>query len=105
MDRQMNGKRRAARRKRRQTLAVRHCRSSSRHARQNDALRDAGHRQLAAQNGGGGGKSRYARRERVGNSMTPQAPKLLAPPPLIQQVPPINPSPTEPPTIGIAVLP
>ena len=73
----MDGERRARRGEGCEPLAFGHGRGAARHAGEHDALRDLGHGQFAADRGGGGGESRNARRQRVGNAAAFQPAELL----------------------------
>ena len=55
-----------------------HGRGAAGDARQHDALRDLGQGQLAAERGGGGGESRHAGRQRIGDAAPLEPAQLLA---------------------------
>src|SRR6516164_2849164 len=77
MNGEMNNKRRAGCGKAGKRFALRHPRGAAADAREHDALRHFRNRQLALQSGGGGGESRHARGERVGNIPPVKAAQLL----------------------------
>src|SRR6516165_9948128 len=77
MNGEMNNKRRAGCGKAGKRFALRHPRSAAADAREHYALRHFRNRQLALQSRGGGGESRHARGERVGNIPPVKAAQLL----------------------------
>src|SRR6516165_11727838 len=77
MNGEMNNKRRAGCGKAGKRFALRHPRGAAADACEHDALRHFRNRQLALQSRGGGGESRHARGERIGNIPPVQPAQLL----------------------------
>jgi hypothetical protein len=77
-DREMDRERGAAPCEARELLAHGHGRGADRGAREDDRLRDAREREFRAERSGGGGESRHARRQVVGDAERVEPPHLLA---------------------------